>query len=385
MGLVMVVAGALVAYRFNTHVRARIITWVNPWPYVRQPRPRHRHHVVATRAGADRRWPAAASPARGWARARPTLIPVAHTDFIFSAFGEELGLLGAMFILACYLVLAYRGLRIAALARDPFDKLLAAGLTSAVVIQALVIIGGNIRLIPIAGVTLPFMSYGPSSLLSNFIIIGMLLRISANASASRVTMTHRPQAREARAPIPGRVRPDRGVPVLLAGRRRARHWSTSPRTAGCTGRNWPSTAATIYDRNGVVLAQTTFDGSGAPYARLPVSLARRVCWATTRSPTATRGWRSAYNDYLNGQGVLQPVDNTIRRLLHEPIVGDDLHLTIDARIQQIVTAAMGTGPGACIVADPRTGRDPGHGEPALDRPQPRRRPGLLERDERAHR
>jgi cell division protein FtsW len=180
MGLAMIVAGALAAYQLNWHVRARIITWINPWPYVHT-------YVPGTHTSSWQLVQALIALASGGilgtglGQGAPRLIPVARTDFIFSAAGEELGLLGTMFILACYLVFAYRGLRIAVLARDPFDKLLAAGLTSAVVIQALVIIGGNIRLIPIAGVTLPFMSYGPSSLLSNYIIVGMLLRISASA------------------------------------------------------------------------------------------------------------------------------------------------------------------------------------------------------------
>jgi cell division protein FtsW (lipid II flippase) len=184
MGLVLVAAGALIAYHFNSHVRARIITWIDPWPYVRVPV----HGTETTSWQLVQALIGLASggiPGEGLGQGAPGLIPVSRTDFIFSAFGEELGLLGATFILACYLVLAYRGLRIAAQARDPFDKLLAAGLTAAVVIQALVIVGGNIRLIPIAGVTLPFMSYGPSSLLSNYIIVGMLLRISANASRDR--------------------------------------------------------------------------------------------------------------------------------------------------------------------------------------------------------
>ncbi len=173
LGLVMIIVGAVVAYHFNAHVRERVVTWIDPWPYARDKAYQLVQALIGIASGGI--------PGEGLGQGRPGFIPVAHSDFIFSAFGEEFGLLGAMFILACYLVLAFRGLRIAALARDPFDKLLAAGLTSALVIQALVIIGGNIRLLPIAGVTLPFMSYGPSSLLSNFIIVGMLLRISANA------------------------------------------------------------------------------------------------------------------------------------------------------------------------------------------------------------
>jgi peptidoglycan glycosyltransferase len=87
---------------------------------------------------------------------------------------------GGVAVLALFLVLAFRGLRIAALARDPFEGLLAVGLTSTLAIQAIVIVGGNLRLMPLTGVTLPFMSYGGSSLLANFVIIGFLLRISAH-------------------------------------------------------------------------------------------------------------------------------------------------------------------------------------------------------------
>lgn len=110
---------------------------------------------------------------------------------------------------------------------------------------------------------------------------------------------------------------------------------------------------TIYDRNGLVLAQTTFS-NGVPTRTYPYpSLGPLLGYYSSRYGSA--GLESAYNDYLNGQGALQPIDNTVRRLLHEPIIGDDLRLTIDARIQQIVTSAMGTGPGACVVEDPRTG------------------------------
>ncbi len=181
IGLVMLVAGGGVAYRYNSHVRARIITWIDPWPYAHglAGGPSSYQLVQALIGLAS-----GGIPGSGLGQGTPQLIPVARTDFIFSAFGEEFGLFGAMFILAAYLIIVYRGLRIAALADDRFDTLLAAGLTVAVVIQALVIIGGNIGLLPIAGVTLPFMSYGPSSLLSNFIIVGMLLRISATGRRS---------------------------------------------------------------------------------------------------------------------------------------------------------------------------------------------------------
>jgi cell division protein FtsW (lipid II flippase) len=105
-------------------------------------------------------------------------IPAIHTDFVFTALSEELGLLGGLAILCLYLVIAQRGLRIAATAADDFRSLLAAGLTLVVVIQAAIIVGGNAKLVPLTGITLPFISYGGSSLLANAIIVGLLLALS---------------------------------------------------------------------------------------------------------------------------------------------------------------------------------------------------------------
>ena len=101
-----------------------------------------------------------------------------HTDFIFTAIAEELGLLGAFALLGFAAVLVFRGLRIAALARDDFSALLAVGLTASLGLQTLIIIGGNTKLIPLTGITLPFVSYGGSSVLASFIMIGLLLSIS---------------------------------------------------------------------------------------------------------------------------------------------------------------------------------------------------------------
>jgi cell division protein FtsW len=105
-------------------------------------------------------------------------IPAIHTDFVFAALAEELGMLGAVAILALYAVIAERGLRIAATAADDFRALLALGLTLVIVIQAALIVGGNLKLIPLTGITLPFVSYGGSSLLANAIVVGLLLALS---------------------------------------------------------------------------------------------------------------------------------------------------------------------------------------------------------------
>src|SRR5579859_2182160 len=110
---------------------------------------------------------------------------VVQSDMIFTALGEELGLAGLFAIIGIYLLIIYRGFRIAIEARDTFNQLLAAGLTSIFAIETLIIAAGNMKLIPLTGIPLPFLSYGGSSVIANFIIIGILLRISHNTALER--------------------------------------------------------------------------------------------------------------------------------------------------------------------------------------------------------
>jgi cell division protein FtsW len=105
-------------------------------------------------------------------------IPEIHTDFPFAALGEELGLIGIMAVLGLYLVVIQRGLRIAAAAADDFRALLATGLALVVGVQAFIIAAGNLKLVPLTGIALPFISYGGSSLLANGVVIGLLLALS---------------------------------------------------------------------------------------------------------------------------------------------------------------------------------------------------------------
>jgi cell division protein FtsW (lipid II flippase) len=115
----------------------------------------------------------------------PTFVPVVQSDMIFTALGEELGLAGLFAILGIYLLLIYRGFRIAMETTDTFSKLLASGLTSIFAIQTIIIIAGNMKILPLTGIPLPFLSYGGSSIIANYIIIGILLRISHNTAMER--------------------------------------------------------------------------------------------------------------------------------------------------------------------------------------------------------
>jgi cell division protein FtsW (lipid II flippase) len=113
------------------------------------------------------------------------LIPYLNTDFIYSALAQELGLVGIAAVLLLFMVFIARGMRIALLADDGFSKLLAAGLTFGFALQTFIIVGGILRLIPLTGITLPFVSYGGSSVVANFILLAGLLLISNRANAPR--------------------------------------------------------------------------------------------------------------------------------------------------------------------------------------------------------
>jgi cell division protein FtsW (lipid II flippase) len=108
----------------------------------------------------------------------PQRIPLAQNDFIFAAIGEELGLLGATAVLMAYILIIGSGLRIATRTDRTFEKLLAVGITTILGVQAFIIIAGVVRLLPLTGVTLPFVSYGGSSLVANYILLALLIRIS---------------------------------------------------------------------------------------------------------------------------------------------------------------------------------------------------------------
>ncbi len=115
----------------------------------------------------------------GFAQGQPWRIPAVHTDYVFSAIGEELGLLGTTAVVLLLLLISARGMMIALRAPDGFSSLLAGGISTALGIQTLIILGGVTRLIPLTGITLPFISYGGSSLLTNFVIAGILLAVSS--------------------------------------------------------------------------------------------------------------------------------------------------------------------------------------------------------------
>jgi len=147
-------------------------TWLNPWPEAQGRALPLVQSLSALAAGGVL--------GQGVGQGYPTYVPVVHSDFAFAAVAEEWGLLGALAVLACLAVLVYRGFRLALLARRPFLAFLAAGISALIGVQSLIIMGGVTKLLPLTGVTLPFLSYGGSSLLVSFVMVGLLLKVSGD-------------------------------------------------------------------------------------------------------------------------------------------------------------------------------------------------------------
>ena len=174
-GLALFLVGSLVLYNLFGHVQQRVDNWLDPFA---DPLGAGFQTVQALYAFAR-----GGLLGVGLGNGLPTIggrlpIPAVHTDYPLAALGEELGLIGLLAILGLYLVVIQRGLRIAAGARDDFRALLAAGLALVVGVQAFIIAAGNLKLIPLTGITLPFISYGGSSLLANAVVVGLLLALS---------------------------------------------------------------------------------------------------------------------------------------------------------------------------------------------------------------
>jgi cell division protein FtsW (lipid II flippase) len=162
--------GSVAAYHLFDHVRLRVMIWLDPWSRVDNEGYQLAQALFAMGTGG--------LTGTGLGLGRPNDIPFAATDAIFAILGEELGLLGATAVLAVFLIVIMRGFKTAITARDEVGTLLTAGLTAILGFQVFVIVGGLTRLVPFTGITLPFVSYGGSSLVSNYILLALLIRVS---------------------------------------------------------------------------------------------------------------------------------------------------------------------------------------------------------------
>ena len=197
IGAVLFGAGSLAAYHYVNHVHDRVTIWLHPWSdrpvfcpqtggmALRQDCQSYQlvkslysignGHMLGPGFGKGTFTTTSGEP----------LIPYLKTDFIYSAIAQEIGLVGSAALLLVFMLVVARGMRVAMLAQDGFSKLLAAGLTFGFALQTFIIVGGVLRLIPLTGITLPFVSYGGSSVVANFVLLGLLLLVSNRALAPR--------------------------------------------------------------------------------------------------------------------------------------------------------------------------------------------------------
>jgi cell division protein FtsW (lipid II flippase) len=177
LGVGLFLAVAALGYRFVDRLEIRVANWRDPWrdPFLAGYQQIQSDYAIAN----------GGILGTGWGRGNPEYIPVVETDFVFSAIAEEAGLIGSLAVIVLYMLLAGRGLQVAANSSSDVHRLMAIGLTAAIGLQAVIILAGVLRLLPLTGITLPFVSAGGSSLFSNAIAVGLLLRISAASQQER--------------------------------------------------------------------------------------------------------------------------------------------------------------------------------------------------------
>ena len=358
IGLLLFAAGATAAYSLFSHVQTRVEIWLDPFADAAGRGYQLVQSIFALAAGQV--------TGVGVGRGFPGRIPFVETDFIFAAIGEELGLLGGAALIIAYLVFCMRGLATAARARSDMAAFTAAGLVAALGLQTFVIIGGVTRLIPLTGITLPFVSYGGSSILANFMILGLLLR-AGDAATGRGTEI---VSLSGSSGVLGRVALSRRlshsatvIAIMLVALVvnltsiqvvQARALNNHPANTRGLAEEIRSPRGSIVAADGVVLAESTREGE-IYQRRYPEGAlaAHTVGYYSTTYGRA--GIEAAMNDTLSGQRVFRTFRDAVEAAAGLPVPGNDVWLTIDTRVQRAAEQALVGHRGAVVAIDPATG------------------------------
>ena len=410
IGLVLLAIGGVGAYKLMGHVRVRFNTWIDPFSDAQNTGYQLVQSLFSLADGG--------LVGVGIGKGMASIIPVVESDFIFSSIGEEMGLLGGAAVLFLFMLFAVRGLTTAARAKSDLAAFSAAGLTAAVSFQAFIIVGGVTRLIPLTGVTLPFMSQGGSSLLASFIIVSLLLRAGDEATGRDVELTGTGVDLAAASAARATGTPVRGARVMsgagsayaaAAGGSHARPGSRMRRRlldtpeSGVLGRvalakrltravflftalfavlignltyiqvikaadyqDMPSNNHTInkaryikrgsiITSDGVTLAESIQQQDGTYVRSYPNgNLAAHVVGYYSQQ-YGTSGIESSQNTTLTGSKDYSTWQNALNSLAGITEPGNSVKLTIDSRVQKAAEDALAGHTGAIVALDPRTG------------------------------
>lgn len=350
-GIILAGAG-LLGYGVFDVIRLRVEAWINPWL---DPSGRSFQIVQSLLSVAN-----GGMFGRGPGLGSPSLVPVAHSDFIFTAIAEEGGLVNSLGFLIVLSILAQCGLRIAQQASDTFQRYLATGVTGFLAAQSILIIGGNLRLLPLTGVTLPFVSYGGSSLLVSFIILLLLIHISASAtkdspsqsmSAATITIqTAIPQissfltiAFVATALVAGWWAYVRGPDLLSR--------TDNPRRA-ITDRSVKRGG--LFDRQGAPLVETA--GAPGDLTRIVRYPDLGAIIGYSNPSYGQSGLEASLDTFLRGVEGYDPLTIWWNHLLYgQPPPGLDIRLTIHLELQRMADELLTGKTGALVLLNAATG------------------------------
>ncbi len=366
VSLALAILGAFAMWGLFSHVQVRVDTWLDPF-------------ADSTGAGYQL-CQAIYSMADGnlfgvgIGNGMCELIPIVESDYIFAAIAEETGLLGAAGILLLYVCFAVRGIVTAARAKSDVSSFIATGLTASIVLQAFIIVGGVTRLIPLTGLTLPFVSQGGSSLLASFIAVGLLLRCGDEGTGVETEMTTGivTSLHGGESGVLGRVALGKRltgfmiiVCVLFAALIanltllmvvNAEHYRNLDSNNHTLAREAGRERGSIYTADDVMLANSVYDDASGEYVRQYPSgeLASHVVGYYS-AIYGVSGLEASYNDTLKGSENYATWTDVLNNYAGISTSGNDIQLTIDSRVQQAAQDALLGVNGACVVIDPNTG------------------------------
>ncbi len=362
VGVLLITLGFVGAYLAFSHVQVRVANWLDPFA---DPQGAGYQMLQGLYSMAD-----GDLFGVGIGRGLADQIPVVESDFIFAAIAEECGLLGSAGILLVYLSFAIRGYVTAARAKSDFSSLVAAGVTTTIVLQAFIIVGGVTRLIPLTGLTLPFVSQGGSSLLASFIAIGFLLRCGDEGTGVSAEMENATSMLQANSVL-GRVSLGKRLTTsivllsllfvaLVANLTlimvvQAKDYQNMPGNNHTAAREATVKRGTIATYDGVTLAESILTDDGTYARSYPAGdLASQVVgYYSTKYGTS--GIEASQNETLTGEQNFASWLDVLNAQAGITTPGHDIVLTIDSGVQRAAQQAIEGYTGACVVIDPKSG------------------------------